>query len=164
MTGPIEICFSRLLLITMSWRPFRARRPGGRFPGLKPWANFCSPSGAINYPKSCLSSRHSTLPFIFAESLNLFFYPAFDHGNPRLGNLALKTHFDHTIFRQLPNVLDQLLVWLSLSYGKEFRLLSGVFRHQGIVLSQFIPRPVNVRPVGQEQQQPPAILQTPARF
>jgi hypothetical protein len=36
--GPIEICFSRLLLITMIWRPFRARRPGGRFPGLKPWA------------------------------------------------------------------------------------------------------------------------------
>src|SRR4029077_8327208 len=26
-------------------------------PGLKS----CSPSGAINYPKSCLSSRHSTL-------------------------------------------------------------------------------------------------------
>src|SRR5580700_6592571 len=34
--GPIEICFSRLLLITMIWRPFRARRPGGRFPGLQP--------------------------------------------------------------------------------------------------------------------------------
>ena len=33
--GPIEICFSCLLLITMIWRPFRARRPGGRFPGLK---------------------------------------------------------------------------------------------------------------------------------
>jgi hypothetical protein len=59
--GPIEICFSRLLLITMTWRPFRARRRGGRFPGLKPWAKFFSPSGAINYPKSCLSSRHSTL-------------------------------------------------------------------------------------------------------
>jgi hypothetical protein len=59
--GPIEICFSRLLLITMIWRPFRARRPGGRFPGLKPWAKFFSPSGAINYPQSCLSSRHSTL-------------------------------------------------------------------------------------------------------
>ena len=58
--GPIEICFSHLLLITMTWRPFRARRPGGRFPGLKPWAKFFSPSGAINYPKSCLSSRHST--------------------------------------------------------------------------------------------------------
>ena len=57
--GPIEICFSRLLLITMIWRPFRARRSGGRFPGLKPWAKICSPSGAINYPKSCLSSRHS---------------------------------------------------------------------------------------------------------
>ena len=38
--GPIEICFSRLLLITMIWRPFRARRPGGRFPGLKPWAEW----------------------------------------------------------------------------------------------------------------------------
>jgi hypothetical protein len=38
MTGPMEICFSRLLLMTMTWRPFRARRPGGRFPGLKPWA------------------------------------------------------------------------------------------------------------------------------
>ena len=59
MAGPIEICFSRLLLITMTWRPFRARWPGGRFPGLKPWAKSCSPSGAINYPKSCLSSRHS---------------------------------------------------------------------------------------------------------
>jgi hypothetical protein len=64
MAGPIEICFSRLLLITMIWRPFRARPPGGRFPGLKPWAKSCSPSGAINYPKSCLSSRHSA-PCIF---------------------------------------------------------------------------------------------------
>ena len=43
----------------MTWRPFRARRPGGRFPGLKPWAKSCSPSGAINYPKSCSSSCHS---------------------------------------------------------------------------------------------------------
>jgi hypothetical protein len=24
--------------VTMTWRPFRARRPGGRFPRLKPWA------------------------------------------------------------------------------------------------------------------------------
>ena len=63
MAGPIEIYFSRLLLITMTWRPFRARRPGGRFPGLKPRAKIRSPSGAINYPKSCLSSRHSTLGF-----------------------------------------------------------------------------------------------------
>src|SRR5580693_1815687 len=37
MADPIKICFSRLLLITMIWRPFRARRPGGRFPGFQPW-------------------------------------------------------------------------------------------------------------------------------
>ena len=67
--GPIEICFSRLLLITMTWRPFRARRPGGRFPGLKPWAKILSPSGAINYPKSCLSSRHSAQGFGHASDL-----------------------------------------------------------------------------------------------
>ena len=77
MAGPIEICFSRLLLITMTWRPFRARRPVGRIPGLKPWAKFFSPSGPINYPKSCLSSRHSypiganLLPFNAGPALNL---------------------------------------------------------------------------------------------
>jgi hypothetical protein len=65
--GRIEICFSSLLLITMTWHPFRVRRPGGRFPGLKPWAKILSPSGAINYPKSCLTSRHSTLGFYEAD-------------------------------------------------------------------------------------------------
>ena len=39
--------------------------------GLKPWAKSCSPSGAINYPKSCLSSRHSTQGFLWGESLPL---------------------------------------------------------------------------------------------
>ena len=47
----------------------RARRPGGRFPGLKPWAKILSPSGAINYPKSCLSSRHSAQGFGHASDL-----------------------------------------------------------------------------------------------
>jgi hypothetical protein len=30
------------------WRPFRARRLGGRLPGLKPWAELSSPCGAQN--------------------------------------------------------------------------------------------------------------------
>jgi hypothetical protein len=33
--GPIEICFSRLLLVTMIWRPFRARRPGWAVPRVE---------------------------------------------------------------------------------------------------------------------------------
>jgi hypothetical protein len=31
------------LLANSIWRPFRARRSGGRFRGLKPWAEFRSP-------------------------------------------------------------------------------------------------------------------------
>ncbi len=30
------------------WRPFRARRSWWQFPGLKPWAEVCSPCGAKN--------------------------------------------------------------------------------------------------------------------
>jgi hypothetical protein len=34
------------LLVDSIWRPFRARRSGRRFPGLKPSAESCSPFGA----------------------------------------------------------------------------------------------------------------------
>jgi hypothetical protein len=34
------------LLVDSMWRPFRARRAGVRFPGLKPWAESCCPFGA----------------------------------------------------------------------------------------------------------------------
>ena len=63
-----------------------------------------------NDPCPCGSGRkfkHCHLTSV--PSLNLFFTQAFDHGNPRLGNLALKRHFYHSISRQFPNMLDQLL-------------------------------------------------------
>ena len=33
-------------LLDSIWRPFRAHRSGWPVPGLKPWAEFCSPFGA----------------------------------------------------------------------------------------------------------------------
>jgi hypothetical protein len=54
MAGRIEVCFLRLLLITMTWRPFRARRPGGRFPGLKPWAKILCPLRGNKLPEILL--------------------------------------------------------------------------------------------------------------
>src|ERR1700733_9283080 len=44
--GPISIGASPLVLMRLTWRPFRARHAGGRFPGLKPWAKPYSPFGA----------------------------------------------------------------------------------------------------------------------
>ena len=72
--GPWIICSSRLFLIRLIWRPFRARRPGGRFPGLKPWAESCSRSGArtpFNFsavqPEFVVSGS-SALPFSKCEA------------------------------------------------------------------------------------------------
>jgi hypothetical protein len=37
------------LLVDLIWRPFMGRRSGGRFPGLKPWAESRSPFGAGSF-------------------------------------------------------------------------------------------------------------------
>jgi hypothetical protein len=39
----------------------------GWFPGLKPWAESCSPSGARDRSKFCLSLRHSARGFNLGE-------------------------------------------------------------------------------------------------
>jgi hypothetical protein len=38
------------LLVRSIWRPFRAHCSGGRFPGLKPWAESSRPFGAKIFP------------------------------------------------------------------------------------------------------------------
>ncbi len=58
------------------WRPFRARRSlGERFPGLKPWAEFCSPSGAqtkasaLGLWPTALSEQNHPIPYLRAMAL-----------------------------------------------------------------------------------------------
>jgi hypothetical protein len=46
MPNPFSVAFEGHFAHTIS-RPFRANRFIGCFPGLKPWAKFFSPSGAI---------------------------------------------------------------------------------------------------------------------
>jgi hypothetical protein len=47
------------------WRPFRARRSWWTFPGLKPWAEFCSPCGAQNKGLNPRTVAYSRIPFSF---------------------------------------------------------------------------------------------------
>src|ERR1700761_7262768 len=61
-------------------------------------------------------------------------------------------------------MLDQLRIRVSLLHRKKSHRLSGDLRQIGIMLSQFIPGPLDVGPVRQEQEESSAILQTAMCF
>ena len=48
--GPYVNMFFASVSYTSDLAPFQGASPGWRFPGLKPWAESCGPSGAINRP------------------------------------------------------------------------------------------------------------------
>jgi hypothetical protein len=52
---PLPFHNNRRHLIRVISRPFRARRRGAGFPGLKPWANPLAPPGRQIAPKSSVS-------------------------------------------------------------------------------------------------------------
>jgi hypothetical protein len=58
------------LLVNSIWRSFRARRSGGRFPGLKPWAESCSPFGAGSSGRRMTGAKEmQTLGYAFLATL-----------------------------------------------------------------------------------------------
>jgi hypothetical protein len=52
--GERSLLVRRVLLMHEIWSPFRALRREIRFPGLKPWAKFFSPFGAIEFAQILL--------------------------------------------------------------------------------------------------------------